>query len=154
MILNQKFFQLKNKMANVIDMQSMRQINLFIKISKVSTKHFFFYNNTLIFGVPKSKVSQAIGRDAVNVRRLSQILRKKIKIIAMPEKDDKKGIVDFISELVEPVELNHIEVGDKKVEINATRMNRASLIGRNRLREKELIKLLSNAFGIEEVKIA
>ena len=141
-------------MANIIDMQSMRHINLFSQISRVSTKHFFLYNNTLIFGVPKSKVSQAIGRNASNVRQLHQIFRKKIKIVSMPERDDSKGIEKFVIELVEPIELNKVELNDKKLEISATRINRASLIGRNRQREKELIKILKAAFGIEGLRIA
>jgi transcription antitermination factor NusA-like protein len=141
-------------MANTIDMQSMRQMNLFTKISKVETKSFFSYNNTLVFGVPKSKVSKAIGKEASNVKKLNQIFRKKIKIIAMPDKEDTKGIKEFIINLVNPIELNNLELKDKKLEITATRINRASLIGRNRLREKELIKILKSAFSIEELKIS
>jgi transcription antitermination factor NusA-like protein len=141
-------------MVNVIDMQSMRQMNLFSQISHVQTKHFFSYNNTLVFGVPMSKVSQAIGRDASNIKQLNQILRRKIKVIAMPEKDDVKGIIRFVTELVEPVELNKVELNGGKLEINATRINRAVLIGRNRIREKELIKILKSAFGIVELIIA
>jgi transcription antitermination factor NusA-like protein len=140
-------------MAKIIDMQSMRQINLFVKISHVPTKHFFTYNNTLIFGVPKSKVSQAIGKDASNVRRLNQILRRKIKVIAMPAKTDYKGIEKFISDLISPIELSKIEIIDGKVEIGGNRLNKASLIGRNRVREKELLTILKNAFDIAQVRI-
>jgi transcription antitermination factor NusA-like protein len=140
-------------MAKIIDMQSMRQMNLFNKVCKLPTKHFFVYNNTLVFGVPRSRVSQAIGKDAANVKKLNQILRKKIKIIAMPTLDDNEGIKRFITELVNPVELNNIDIQGEKIEISATRMNRASLIGRNRLREKELITILKNTFNITELKI-
>jgi len=141
-------------MAKVIDMQSMRQINLFSKVCHVPTQHYYIYNNTLIFGVPKDRVSQAIGKDAVNIKKLNQILRRKIKVIAMPEADNIEGIRKFILELVDPVEINKIEIEGNKMEINATRINRASLIGRNRAREKELINILKGSFGITELKIA
>ena len=134
-------------------MQSMRHLNLFSKISHIQTKHFFTYNNFLVFGVPKSKVSQAIGKDASNVRKLNQILRKKIKIIAMPKEDDTKGIEQFIINLINPIEVNKIEITDNKIEINTNRMNKASLIGRHRNREKELIAILKNSFNINELKI-
>ena len=54
-------------MAGVIDMQLMRYINLFSRISKVSTTKCFTYNNQIIFAVPKDKVSMAIGKGAENV---------------------------------------------------------------------------------------
>ena len=132
----------------------MRQINLFQQICKISTKHFFSYNNSLVFGVPRSQVSKAIGKDASNVKRLSQILRKKIKIIAMPSLDDNSGIIKFIEDLVSPVEISKIQITEDKMEINTNRINRASLIGRNRTREKELIKILKDAFSIRELRIA
>lgn len=140
-------------MAKVIDMQSMRQLNLFFKISHIQTQHFFTYNNTLIFGVPKSKVSQAIGKNASNVRKLNQILRKKIKVIAMPKNDDTKGIEQFVISLINPTEVNKIEIIDDKIEISANRINKAALIGRNRGREKELKIILKNSFNINELKI-
>jgi len=141
-------------MAKIIDMQSMRQMNLFAKISHVPTKHFFVYNNTLIFGVPKAKVSQAIGKDASNVKKLSQILRKKIKVIAMPHPDDNKGIKKFITDLVNPIDLAKIEITEDKIEISANKMNKASLIGRKRAREKEMTNILQSSFGIKEFKIS
>ena len=141
-------------MAKTIDMQSMRQINLFIKICRVPTKHFFTYNNTLIFGVPKAKVSQAIGKDASNIKKLNQIIRKKIRVLAMPTIDDHEGIKRFITELLEPAEINNITVEGNKMEITASRINRAAIIGRNRVREAELIKILKGAFGVTELKIA
>lgn len=140
-------------MAKIIDMHSMRQLNLFNKITRVQTKNYFIYNNILIFGVPPSRVSQAIGKEASNIKKLNQILRKKIKVIAMPNEGDEKGISKFITTLIEPIEINKIDVNNKKVEINASRINRASLIGRNRVREKELINILKTAFRIEELKI-
>jgi transcription antitermination factor NusA-like protein len=141
-------------MAKTIDMHSMRQINLFTKICKVPTKHYFIYNNALIFGVPKEKVAQAIGKDASNIKKLNQIIRKKIRVLAMPKIEDEEGIKKFVTELVDPVEINKMEIIGNKLEITATRINRATLIGRNRVREAELIKILKSAFSITELKIA
>lgn len=140
-------------MAKTIDMQTIRHINLFTKVSKIPTKHFFTYNNVLVFGVPKAKVSQAIGKNATNVKKLNQILRRKIKIIAIPSKENKESIKKFITDLVDPIELSNINVSDERIEINATRMNKASLIGRNRTREKELIDILKNLLDVQTVQI-
>jgi len=141
-------------MAGVIDMQLMRYINLFARISKVATTNCFVYNNQIMFGVPREKVSQAIGKEAVNVRKLSEILRRKIKIVEMPERDDDAGIGRFVASVIEPVEFNKIDVRENTVVISAGRIGKASLIGRNRAREKELADILKNYFRIGKLRIA
>ena len=141
-------------MAGVIDMQQMRYINLFSKISRVSTTKCFMYNNQIVFAVPRGQVSFAIGKDAVNVKRLRDTLRKKIKVVAMPDKDDDVGIIAFIKDLVSPVEFTNAEIKDSSVVITAGRQNKAALIGRNRVREKELLDILKNNFGFTKLKIA
>lgn len=141
--------QRKNKMANTIDMQLMRYINLFSKICRVSTNYCFKYNNQLIFLVPKSKVSFAIGKGAINVKKLSQIIGKKIKIIALPDRDDAVKMFDFMKVLIDPIELNNVEVKSGVLIVSANRMNKASLIGRNRIKEKELMQILKNLFDLE-----
>jgi NusA-like KH domain protein len=141
-------------MAGVIDMRLMRYINLFSRVSKVSTTNCFIYNNQIIFAVPRDKVSQAIGKDASNVRKLRDILGKKIKIVVMPDRENKEEIVKFIGDVVEPIEFNKIEVKEDSVVINAGRQSKAALIGRNRTREKELSDILKNNFHILNLKIA
>ena len=141
-------------MATVIDMQFMRYINLFEKVSRVSTTKVFNYNNQIIYAVPKAKISTAIGKNAINVKKLNDILRKKIKIVEMPAIDDNKGIGKFIESVVSPIEFNKVEVTDTSVVITAGRQSKASLIGRNRVREKELGDVLKNFFHIGKLKIA
>jgi len=141
-------------MATTIDMQFMRYINLFERISRVSTTKVFNYNNQIIYAVPKDKISTAIGKNAINVKKLNDILRKKIKIVEMPAIDDNKGIGKFIGDVVSPVEFNKVEVNGNSVVITAGRQSKASLIGRNRIREKELGDVLKNFFHIGKLKIA
>lgn len=135
-------------------MQSMRQINLFSRTTKVLTKDFFEYGNTLIFAVPKSKISQAIGKDAVNIKTLNKILRKKIKVVAMPKAGDDKELARFIADVVAPIELSKTEITKNRVEISTNKLDKATLIGRNHSREKELTEILKNNFGIDELKIS
>ncbi len=68
-------------MVNTLDMQDIRHLNLFGKITGVNTRFYFVYNGTLIFCVPNQLVSKAIGEGGKNVKRMSEVLRKKIKII-------------------------------------------------------------------------
>jgi len=141
-------------MAGTIDMQLMRYINLFSKTTNVQTTKVFTYNNQIIFAVPSSKVSIAIGKGAVNVKRLNDILRKKIKVVAMPAIDDNEAIGKFVGDVVAPVEFNKIEVKENSIIVTAGRQSKAALIGRNRIREKELADALKNFFHIAKLKIA
>lgn len=144
----------KNKMAGTIDMQLMRYINLFARTTKVQTTRCFVYNNQIVFAVPASKVSEAIGPAAVNVKKLSAILRKKIKVVAMPAIDSNQGIEKFVEAVVDPIEFNKVEVRGDTVTINAGRQSKAALIGRNRTREKELSEVLKNFFHMTKLRIA
>jgi transcription termination/antitermination protein NusA len=140
-------------MAGTIDMQLMRYINLFEKTTNVQTTKVFTYNNQIVFAVPESKVSLAIGRGAVNIKKLNDILRKKTKVVTMPSVDDNKGIAKFVKDVVAPIEFNKIEVKDNSIIITAGRQSKAALIGRGRQREKELADVLKNFFGIVKFRI-
>ena len=141
-------------MAGTIDMQLMRYVNLFARTTKVPTTKVFLYNNQIVFAVPKAKVSLAIGKGAVNVKKLNQILRRKIKVVAMPAAESKEGIAKFVGDVVDPIEFNKIDVKENAVVINAGRQSKAALIGRNRQREKELTGILKNFFHISKLRIA
>jgi transcription antitermination factor NusA-like protein len=141
-------------MAGTIDMQLMRYINLFARTTKVPTTKCFVYNNQIFFAVPKAKVSIAIGKGAVNVKRLNEILRKKIRVVAMPAVDSDEGVGKFVEDVVAPIEFNGVEVKADSVVINAGRQSKAALIGRGRQREKELGDVLKNFFHIGKLRIA
>ena len=141
-------------MAGIIDMQIMRYINLFAKTTKVQTTKVFVYNNQIVFAVPKDKVSVAIGRSAVNVKKMNEILRRKIKVVIMPAINSNKEIDEFIKDVVAPIEFNGIEIKENSIVVNAGRQSKAALIGRGRQREKELGAALKNFFGITKFRIA
>lgn len=141
-------------MAGVIDMQLMRHINLFARTTKVPTTKVFYYNNQIIFAVPKAKVSLAIGKGACNIKRMSETLRKKIRVVSMPAVDDVEGIKKFVGSVVAPIEFNGVEIKGGSLVVNAGRQSKAALIGRNRMREKELADVLKDFFYISKLRIA
>jgi NusA-like KH domain protein len=141
-------------MAGVIDMRTMRYINLFSKISHISTTNCFMYNGQIVFAVPEEKVSLAIGRGAENVRRLSSLIGKRVKIVSNPKNDGREGITKFIGEVVSPVDFSKVEIHDGVVVISASRQSKAALIGRDRIREKELFDALRNFFQITKLRVA
>jgi len=137
-------------MGKTINMQVMRYINLFSKISKVSPKHCFVYNSMIIFIVPKNQIQKAIGKNSENLKKTSEIIKRKIKVVGNPE-----GISDaerFIQTIISPIEFKGIEIDGNTLIINAGQQSKAMLIGRNKARLEEMKKIIKDYFG-KELKI-
>lgn len=133
-------------MGSTLDMQDIRYLNLFERIMKVSTRFCLKYNETLVFCVPRHLVSKAIGEGGRNIKKMNQILRKRIKIVASPQ-----GIEDveyFIRAIVSPVTFKNLEIRGNEVLVNAG-INKAALIGRNKRRLLEMQKIVRDSFGKE-----
>jgi len=138
-------------MVETIDMQQMRYLNLFEKVTRVVTRHCFNYNETIFFCVPRNLVSKAIGKNAINIKKMHEILNKKIKVIALPE--GIEGIKKFFQSIVEPVIFKDLEILNGGVVVSASTQSKAALIGRNKRRLGEMQQIISNFFG-KEFKIA
>ena len=134
-------------MVSTIDMQDMRYLNLFGKITKVSTRFCFKYNEAIVFCVPKKLISRAIGEGGKNIKQMNEILRKRIKVVAIP-----KGIQDaksFIQAIVSPVNFKDLEVTPEEIILTAGSQSKAALIGRNKRRLLEMKRIVKDFFGKE-----
>ncbi len=128
-------------------MQDIRNLNLFQDITRIQTRFCFSYNNVIIFCVPKQLVMRAVGREGQNVRRMNQILRKRVKIIPQPE-----GIIDlenFVRNIVSPIEFKEIEIKGDEVILTAGSQSKAALIGRDKRRLIEMHGIIKDFFGKE-----
>ncbi len=135
-------------MVRTINMQDMRHLNLFSKVTRVSTRFCFQYNNALIFCVPLGMISRAIGERGKNIQELSYILGKRAKVVPQP-----RGIQDvkqFIENIVKPVTFKDLEIKDNEIIINAGgTQSKAMLIGRNKRRLLEMQSIIKDFFGKE-----
>jgi len=131
-------------MVNTIDMKDIRYLNLFESIMKVRTRFCFRYNDAVIFSVPRELVSKSIGENGRNVRQMSEILGKRIRVIAAP-----RGLQDagsFIKVLVSPLTIKGFEIKDSEIIVSGGN-NKAALIGRNKRRFLEMQKIIRDFFG-------
>lgn len=132
-------------MENTINMQDMRYLNLFEKMTRVRTRYCFKYNDFIIFCVPPHLVSASIGEQGNNIRRMSEILRKKIKVIPAPS-----GIYSakqFIESIISPVRFKDLNIIDNEIVLTAGSQSKAALIGRNKRRLLEMQKIIKDYFG-------
>ena len=134
----------------ILDMQLMRYLNLFEKITHIRTKYCFIYNGEIIFIVPREFLSKSIGEDGRHVKKLVEILGKKVKIASIPHGDE--DVRDFISALIHPIRFKAVETTPTEIIINAGKQSKAMLIGRNKTRLGEMQEIIKEYFN-KEVKI-
>lgn len=132
-------------MVKTIDMQGMRYLNLFEKITKVRTRYFFPYNNMIVFCVPKILIPKALGKENSNLKKMSDILKKRIRIVAKPEEEG--DIKKFVKAIINPVEFNELVTNNEEVIITAGNQNKAALLGRNKRRFLEMQKIVKEFFN-------
>ncbi len=128
-------------------MQDMRYLNLFGRITKVSTRFCFKYNENIIFCVPRHLISKAVGEGGKNIRQINEIIRKRVRVVSRPQ-----GIQDakqFIGEIVRPVTFKDLEIKNNEIILTAGSQSKASLIGRNKRRLLEMQKIVKDFFGKE-----
>ncbi len=131
-------------MASTFSMQDLRYLNLFEKITRINTRYFFEYNNMLVFCVPKRLITKALGENAENLRKISAIVGKRIRVVAHPE--SIKNAKGFIEAIVSPVTFQDIEIKEDEIILNAGRMSKAALIGRDKRRLHEMQKIVRDFF--------
>ena len=131
-------------MVKTIDMQEMRYLNLFEQITKVRTRFCFKYNENIFFCVPKHLILKAVGDKGINIKRLSEILRRKIKVIATPR--DLQDAENFVKTIINPLTIRDFQINEGEIIISGGK-NKASLIGRNKRRMIEMQKIISDFFN-------
>ena len=132
-------------------MKFIRYANLFEKITRIRVNHCFSYNEGVIFIVPKGLVARAIGKNNSNLRKLNEIMRKKIRIVGEPE--GTHDIENFVSTIVYPTKINGVELKDDEAIINSG-LNKAMLIGRQKKRLEEMQDILGQYFGVKKLRIS
>ena len=133
---------------NTINMQDMRHLNLFNQVTRVHTRFCVKYNDTIIFCVPREFVARAIGEEGRNVKRISEILQKKVRVIQCP-----RGIQDargFIGIIVKPVNFKNLEIRGSEIILTAgNTQSKAALIGRDKRRFFEMQKIVKDFFDMD-----
>lgn len=137
-------------MVNTINMQDIRHLNLFNQITKINTRFCFEYNRGIIFCVPKELVNRALGNEGRNIKKIGEIIGRRVKVIPTP-----RGISDvkkFIEHIVYPVTFKSLDMKGDDIIITAGNQSKAALIGRDKKRFLELQKIVKDYFG-KDLKI-
>ena len=135
-------------MIKTIDMRDMRHLNLFEKITNVRTRFCFSYNENIMFCVPRFKLAQALGKNGENLKKMSDILKKRIRIVICPNsiEDAKK----FIEAVISPATFKEIQINEQEIVITpGSVQNKATLLGRHKRRFLEMKRVVNDFFDRE-----
>jgi transcription termination/antitermination protein NusA len=129
-----------------LDQRMIGFITMFEKISKARVKDCFEEDDTLIFVIKEGDVFKAVGKGGATLRKVSDKLRKKIKVIEFSS-DIKK----FIHNLLYPGK-PEIEIAETKIVIKAKdAREKGQIYGRDRSNLKKVQGIVSKYFKVEIV---
>lgn len=126
-------------------------MNWLERLTGVKAKACFYYNSAIVFAVPKSLMTKAIGKDAANIKKLALKLKHKIKIVAVPT--SRADLAGFIRSITFPHTIKNICLENNKLIIYTSQKSKALLIGKGKAKLRELAEILERFFEIKEIQI-
>ncbi len=124
-------------------------MNLFSSLTGARLKDCFEVDEIIYFVVDEGQIGKAVGKGAVNVKKLQEKLNKKIKIIEF-----NHDLIKFVKNLIFPLKVNSITEEEGIVELRSDdRQTKGLLIGRNAKNLKIMTDVVKRYFDIMEVKV-
>ena len=100
-----------------------------------------------MFIVESGDAGKAIGRRGMNIKRLSSLLKKKIKVIELSTK-----VEDFVKNVLDPLRVDGIEMKENNIVLSVKEMGmKGKVIGRNGKNLHFLNSLLEKYFHCKAV---
>lgn len=141
-------------METKLNITSIQYINLFGDVTGIRATDCFEYGSSMVFVVKPGFVLKAVGKDGGNVKRLSEKIRKKVKVISLPlQHATDYDLTKFILALIYPIRFKKLTRDEDGITILAGPQAKAQLIGRNSARLNELRNILRKYFKIKRIRI-
>jgi len=131
------------------DQKLIKFISMFESMTQAEVKDCIELENMLIFIVAENQIGKAIGKEGSNVRRLENLLKKKVRII-----EYNKDIIKFVENIIYPNKAKEIRQEEKRIMIvPSDSKSRGFLIGRNATILRSNENIVKRYFEIDEIKI-
>lgn len=131
------------------DRKSIVLMGSFEATTKAKLKDFYESDEQLLFIVLPGELYKAVGKNGINVKKLANKFKKRIKIVEFsPE------VEQFITNYIYPLKATAIKVADKIVTIEGEDVKtKGLLIGRNASNLRRLESIVKRHFDIVEIKV-
>ena len=132
------------------DINLMKFMSLFESLTHAKLKDCFDVNKTLVFVVEEGEIGKAIGKRAVNVKKIESMINKKIRIVEF-----NADLLEFVKRVVYPSQLNDLRNEDGVVMMSAVdSTTRGLLIGRSAQNLRFFESIIKRFFDIKELRVA
>lgn len=133
----------------VYDVNLMKFMSLFESITKASLKDCINQDSMIVYIVQPNEIGKAIGSKGANVRRLENIIKKKVKIVEFAPEP-----VNFIKNLIYPLQVKEIKEEDGVFTLVPPDLKtRGLLIGRNASFLRAYEAIVKRYFEVKELKV-
>ncbi len=124
-------------------------MTLFENLTKVKVKDVFLKGEAIYYVVWKKDLSKAIGPKGVMIKKIENLVKKKIKVIAFSE-----NIEEFVKDLLYGFEVEKIEENEGIVKISCKNAKtKGLLIGRERKNLSGLKDIILRYFDIKDLQV-
>lgn len=129
----------------VYDKDIIGYINIFENLASIKVKDCYKSDKDVIFIVEPVYMSRAIGKRGANVKRLSSMLRKGIKVVEF-----HNDVLKFIKNLISPIDGKIYKEDEGVVAIKlASNKDKGIVIGRDKKNLKDIQNLVSRYFDVK-----
>jgi len=106
-----------------LDMEMIKFIALFEKITRAHVKDAFFNKERLVFVVLEGEMGKALGKKKANLYKIEKLLNRKIKIVEF-----NPNVLQFIVNLLYPLKVEDMKEEEGIITITGTDMQSKGLI--------------------------
>ena len=106
-------------------------------------------NEKLIFIIEENEMGKAIGKNGVNIKRMENMLKKKIKLVEF-----SNDVLQFVKNIIHPINVLEVIQEDNVIKIHGKDTStKAMIIGRERQNINHLSDIVKRYFDIKEIKV-
>lgn len=134
-----------------IDEKKIRFLLAFEKFTGIKTIECFEFNNMVVF-VLNPALLKILFTKKQSIFKLSRVLKRKIRVIAVPLQKNPTSIKKFLNSLIFPYKIKNLKVENKKVIIGDGKA-KAMLLSRGKKNLPLLKEIFKKYFDITEVVI-
>ena len=137
-------------MARVkLDQQLLGLSTIFERLSKARVKDCFQFEDTIYFVVATGEMGKAVGKGGVTIKRISQELGKKIRVIEF-----RDNVASFVRNIIYPLKVEEIVEENSEILIrDSSKKIKSQLIGRDGKNLVLLNRAVKRFFNVNEVKV-
>jgi len=125
-------------------------MNIFRKVTNILPLDYFEVNSELVFVVNRAQVGAALGNGGKNIRKLRDLLNKKIKVVGSG-KDAEELVTNFLY----PVKPKNNSIDNSLIELEFNQGSERRLLLRNGQNQLKLLKSIVKRYfpEVAEIKV-